>query len=251
MRSGTSFVRLVLLAGLVLTGCAKSQRITAPDVSGTAVQTVATGGMAAEPARAAALGTHQFVPRSDNPYFPLVPGAVFEYRSKTKDGIETEVFRGDPEALHSGEANALFTATVGRNSVLVLDGAPHARQRRVLVPPLKGERMRAFFDAMRRETLEAVRAWPVGAPFPALPGSARWASGARALPGGDNPRHDGRTSRSRARRGRGSRAGRCRPGGGCRRRPRRTRHSARARPSYSHGRRLCSREHFEVSPLAA
>ena len=46
-----------------------------------------------------------------------------------------EVFRGDPDVLHSGEANALFTATVGRHSVLVLDGAPHARQRRVVVPP--------------------------------------------------------------------------------------------------------------------
>jgi cytochrome P450 len=83
--------------------------------------------------------------------------------------VVREVFRGDPEALHSGEANALFKATVGRNSVLVLDEAPHARQRRVLVPPLKGERMRAFFDAMRLETSEAVHAWPLGTPFPALP----------------------------------------------------------------------------------
>ncbi len=80
-----------------------------------------------------------------------------------------DVFRGDPAVLHSGEANTVFTATVGRNSVLVLDEAPHARQRRVLVPPLKGERMRAFFDAMRLETLEEVRAWPRDAPFPALP----------------------------------------------------------------------------------
>ncbi|MDR3618197.1 MAG: cytochrome P450 [Paludisphaera borealis] len=80
-----------------------------------------------------------------------------------------EVFRADPETLHSGEANAMLTATVGRNSVLVLDGAPHARQRRVLVPPLKGERMRAFFDAMRSETLDAARACPLDSPFPALP----------------------------------------------------------------------------------
>ena len=64
---------------------------------------------------------------------------------------------------------ALFIATVGRHSVLVLDGAPHMRQRRVLVPPLKGERMRAFFDAMRLETLEAVRVWPLDKPTPALP----------------------------------------------------------------------------------
>lgn len=80
-----------------------------------------------------------------------------------------EIFQGDPDALHSGEANALFTATVGRNSVLVLDGVPHARQRRVLVPPLKGERMRAFFDAMRFETLAAVRAWPAETPVATLP----------------------------------------------------------------------------------
>src|SRR5262249_5347884 len=80
-----------------------------------------------------------------------------------------EVFRGDPDVLHSGEANSLFTATVGRHSVLVLDGAEHARQRRVVVPPFKGERMRAFFEAMRLETLEAVRAWPAGTPFPTLP----------------------------------------------------------------------------------
>jgi cytochrome P450 len=90
-------------------------------------------------------------------------------------GPETvrEVFRGDPRVLHSGEANSLFTATVGKHSVLVLDGEPHARQRRVLVPPLKGERMRAFFDAMRQETLDAVRSWPVDAPFPALPAMRR------------------------------------------------------------------------------
>jgi cytochrome P450 len=83
--------------------------------------------------------------------------------------VVREVFRGDPEVLHAGEANALFRATVGRNSVLVLDEAPHARQRRVLVPPLKGERMRSFFDAMRLEMLEAARSWPRDTPVPALP----------------------------------------------------------------------------------
>jgi cytochrome P450 len=83
--------------------------------------------------------------------------------------VVREVFRGAPDVLHSGEANALFTSTVGRHSVLVLDEEPHARHRRVLVPPLKGERMRAFFDAMRLETLEAVRTWPRDAPLAALP----------------------------------------------------------------------------------
>jgi cytochrome P450 len=79
-----------------------------------------------------------------------------------------EIFRGDPDVLHSGEANEILSASLGRTSVLLLDGTAHARQRRVLVPPLKGERMRAFFDSMRLETIEAVRGWPTGEPFAAL-----------------------------------------------------------------------------------
>lgn len=70
-----------------------------------------------------------------------------------------ELFRGDPAVLHSGEANAFLAALVGHTSVLVLDDAPHMRQRRVLLPPLKGERMNGFFDAMQSETLAVVSDW--------------------------------------------------------------------------------------------
>jgi cytochrome P450 len=73
-----------------------------------------------------------------------------------------DVFRGDPKTLHSGEGNEFLSATVGKNSVLVLDEGPHARQRRVLLPPLKGERMRSFLDAMQAATVESVQAWPLG-----------------------------------------------------------------------------------------
>ncbi len=73
-----------------------------------------------------------------------------------------DVFRGDPRALHSGEVNEFLNAIVGTNSVLVLDDEPHARQRRVLLPPLKGERMRSYFDVMQATTLEVVRAWLPG-----------------------------------------------------------------------------------------
>jgi cytochrome P450 len=76
-----------------------------------------------------------------------------------------DVFRGDPHILHSGEGNEFLGLTVGPTSVLVLDDEPHARQRRILLPPLKGERMRSFFDAMRTATLEVLRAWPLGRPI--------------------------------------------------------------------------------------
>jgi cytochrome P450 len=76
-----------------------------------------------------------------------------------------DVFRGDAQALHSGESNQFLITTVGPNSVLVLDEEAHARQRRIQLPPLKGERMRSFFDAMQMATLESIRSWPVGQPF--------------------------------------------------------------------------------------
>jgi cytochrome P450 len=76
-----------------------------------------------------------------------------------------DVFRGDPEALHAGEGNDFLSTALGRNSVLVLDSKLHARQRRILLQPLKGDRMRAFYTAIRVATLEEISAWPVGQPL--------------------------------------------------------------------------------------
>jgi cytochrome P450 len=75
-----------------------------------------------------------------------------------------DVLRGGPEALHSGEGNEFLSVTVGRSSVLVLDEEPHARQRRLLLPPMRGERMRAFFDTIEAVTREVIDAWPAGSP---------------------------------------------------------------------------------------
>jgi cytochrome P450 len=76
-----------------------------------------------------------------------------------------DVFRGSPQELHSGEGNDFLSLTVGRSSVLVLDEGRHARQRRILLPPLKGERMRSFFDAMQKATLDEVSRWPLRRPL--------------------------------------------------------------------------------------
>lgn len=70
-----------------------------------------------------------------------------------------EVFKADAATLHAGEANALVSSVVGDTSVLVLDEQPHVRQRKIMLPPLKGERMRTFFDSMQRETLAVASQW--------------------------------------------------------------------------------------------
>ncbi len=79
-----------------------------------------------------------------------------------------DVFRGDPLVLHSGEGNEFLSITVGSSSVLVLDDQPHARQRRILLPPMKGERMRAFFGAIQQATLDAIARWPLNRPIQVL-----------------------------------------------------------------------------------
>src|SRR3954469_9000806 len=52
-----------------------------------------------------------------------------------------QVFTADPEALRAGPANRLFAPLLGSYSVLLLDGADHLGQRRLLLPPFHGERM--------------------------------------------------------------------------------------------------------------
>ena len=79
-----------------------------------------------------------------------------------------DVFRGDPRVLHSGEGNEFLSASVGDNSVLVLDDEPHERQRRVLTPPLSGEAMRAHSDTIVEVTREVLRGWEPGRTLPML-----------------------------------------------------------------------------------
>ena len=80
-----------------------------------------------------------------------------------------DVFRGDPHVLHSGEGNEFLSLSVGKNSVLVLDDELHAQQRRVLLPPMKGERLRSFHGAMQQATLDVMRTWRLNQPFAAEP----------------------------------------------------------------------------------
>jgi len=73
-----------------------------------------------------------------------------------------DVFAAQPRELHSGEANEFMAETLGPNSLLVLDDEAHMRQRKPLMPPFHGDRMRAHAQAMREATIrESLRTRPV------------------------------------------------------------------------------------------
>ena len=80
-----------------------------------------------------------------------------------------EVFTGDPEKLRSGQANRFLEAALGRHSLLVLDGREHLRERKLMLPPFHGERMRAYAGVIDSIAEREVASWPTNEPFRVAP----------------------------------------------------------------------------------
>jgi cytochrome P450 family 135 len=75
-----------------------------------------------------------------------------------------QVFTGDPRLLHAGEANRILLPLLGHHSVLLLDDEAHMRQRKLMLPPFHGERMRRYEEVMAEAASEEIERWPLGEP---------------------------------------------------------------------------------------
>ncbi|TMA54385.1 MAG: cytochrome P450 [Deltaproteobacteria bacterium] len=80
-----------------------------------------------------------------------------------------EIFTGNDDELRAGEANAPLLPLLGEHSLLMLDGARHLHERRLMMPPFHGERMQAYGETMCEVTDASIEAWPAGRPFPIHP----------------------------------------------------------------------------------
>ncbi len=67
----------------------------------------------------------------------------------------------------------MLEPALGPNSVLTLDEAPHMQQRKLLLPPFHGERIRRYGELIREVTLGEMESWPVGEPFSLRPHTQR------------------------------------------------------------------------------
>lgn len=97
--------------------------------------------------------------------FTLRVAGLGTYIGVSAPELIKQVFTGDPEKLHAGEANQVLEPIVGKHSMLLLDGKPHSRQRKLLMPPLHGERMQAYARAMVESARNALAKMPRGEPF--------------------------------------------------------------------------------------
>ena len=80
-----------------------------------------------------------------------------------------QVFTGDPRLLHAGEANRILLPVLGPDSVLLLDDAPHLRQRKLMLPAFHGERMQRYGALMASVAAEEIERWPLNQPYPLRP----------------------------------------------------------------------------------
>jgi cytochrome P450 family 135 len=83
------------------------------------------------------------------------------------------VFTGPPETLLSGAANEIFKVGLGERSLIVLDGPEHLRDRKLVLPPFHGERMRAYGELIDSIAEREIASWPSRTPFKVAEGTRR------------------------------------------------------------------------------
>ena len=89
------------------------------------------------------------------------PGAVYLSHPQAIQ----QVFNAPPETFDSGRGNQLLNFLLGDNSLILLDGDRHQRQRKLLTPPFYADRMRAYSQLICDLTQQATTEWQIGKSF--------------------------------------------------------------------------------------
>ena len=75
------------------------------------------------------------------------------------------IFTADARQFDVGKGNEILRPLLGGRSLILQDGASHQRQRRLLMPPFHGERMRAYGKLINEITEQATNQWQLGQPL--------------------------------------------------------------------------------------
>jgi cytochrome P450 len=75
-----------------------------------------------------------------------------------------QTFQADPRTLHAGTESPL-RRILGPNSMLGIDEEQHMEQRRLLLPPFKGQRMRTYEPLIAEIAAAEIDTWPSGVEF--------------------------------------------------------------------------------------
>jgi cytochrome P450 len=73
-----------------------------------------------------------------------------------------EIYTAAADVLHPGQGARVLEPVVGVNSVILLDGAAHMEQRKLMLPSFHGERMERLTDLIAEVTEREVASWGAG-----------------------------------------------------------------------------------------
>jgi len=92
------------------------------------------------------------------------PGGVRFVMVSSPEAVKT-VFTAPAEVAPSAAGNSPVKPVMGASSVVVLTGPEHMRQRKLLLPPFHGERMREYEGVILEATRRDMETWPLGRPM--------------------------------------------------------------------------------------
>jgi cytochrome P450 len=83
--------------------------------------------------------------------------------------VVREIFMVDPSKVSVGQGNRVLQAMVGDHSILLLDGDPHQRQRKLLMPTFHGDHLRTYAHLICDITHQVTASWQPGQSIVARP----------------------------------------------------------------------------------
>ena len=76
-----------------------------------------------------------------------------------------QIFTANSELFDTNSANDILLPLLGEHSMILLGGEKHQRQRKLLMPPFHGDRLRTYGELIHNVTKGVISQWQVGKPF--------------------------------------------------------------------------------------
>lgn len=115
---------------------------------------------------------HRFIPWAHRRYgdvftLRILPGDRPIVYFSHPDAIR-DIFAGDSDVFHAGEANSILGPVMGEHSLLLVDGAEHRRARTLLLPAFSTRALRGYEGLVTEVAKTEVLSWQPGVPFRSL-----------------------------------------------------------------------------------
>jgi cytochrome P450 len=76
-----------------------------------------------------------------------------------------QIFTANSELFDTNSANDILLPLLGEHSMILLGGEKHQRQRKLLMPPFHGDRLRTYGELIHNVTKGVISQWQIGKPF--------------------------------------------------------------------------------------